>query len=374
MSSNLALLGCVLSVWASWSVHDYLQERIFRIPGFEFGFFMAFVLQSSSFLLSAVQSCAGRICSSSSPASAPTDELRDLEDQEARGSLLHERALERRATFLRTLLWYLLLSVLIAGANGMATAALNFVNMQVKVLFKSSKIVTVMLIGCFFGRHYQLDEYGCMLLVAFGLIVFFLAGGRTKLATSLVGGALLVAAVLCDSVVPNVQQRLLQDLSRPKSELVFHTNWMSALFTLVYITATGELFAAVTFLRIRRRAMLLLLLQSVAGYLGIISYLETVRRFGSKVTTVVTSCRKCFTIVLSVVLFGHVFTGFHLAGLVSVFTGVLLNVNLNLGCSRVLLPPALFVASVITFTLVSQPSQGGLLVMGLLKELLSMPL
>ena len=51
----------------------------------------------------------------------------------------------------RTFGWYLALSFLIASANGLSTAALSFVSMATKVLFKSSKIVTTMLLGvlCF---------------------------------------------------------------------------------------------------------------------------------------------------------------------------------------------------------------------------------
>ena len=99
-----------------------------------------------------------------------------------------------------------------------------------------------------------------------------------------------------------------------------------------YTTYTGELQAAVSFLRVRRRVALLLLLQSGAGYLGILSYLETVRRFGPKVTTIVTSSRKLFTIALSSVIFGHPLNGYHVAGVSAVFLGVLLNANANLAC------------------------------------------
>ena len=49
-STQLAL--CVAGVWIFWSLHDYLQERLFRAKGFHFGLFMAFTLQVTSFLLS----------------------------------------------------------------------------------------------------------------------------------------------------------------------------------------------------------------------------------------------------------------------------------------------------------------------------------
>lgn len=244
---------------------------------------MAFVLQASSFVLSAAQSFSRTLCAQELVEGSRS--AGDLEDVEAHGSLLQEKPQEIHAKRLQTIVWYALLSALIACANGTATAALNFVNMHVKVLFKSSKIVTVMLLGSAFGRLYRPTEYGCMLLVVLGLNTFFLASGQARLDSSITGVALLITAVLCDSLVPNVQQRLLQELKRPKDELVFHTNWISAVFTLAYIASTGELFAALTFLSSRRRVMWLLLLQSVAGYLGILAYLETIRHFGSKVTS-----------------------------------------------------------------------------------------
>ena len=181
-----------------------------------------------------------------------------------------------------------------------------------------------------------------MLLVVLGLVTFSLARARAAPKPFAAAGvALLVAAVLCDSLVPNVQQRLLQDLGRRKDELVFHTNWISALLTALYMVATGELPAALAFLSSRPSLVGLMTLQArprrrraaaavaaavpppragvsrpqsarrrraaqgLAGYLGILSYLETVRGYGSKVTTVVTSCRKLFTILLSAFLFSH---------------------------------------------------------------------
>jgi UDP-galactose transporter B1 len=238
--------------------------------------------------------------------------------------------------------WYLALSLLIAAANGAATAALNYVNMPTKVCFKSAKIVTVMLLGrlCF-GKNYPARVYVYMLNVVLGLACFLLALKGGALGSSLPGVALLTLSVLADSLVPNVQQRLLTVLARPKHELVFHSNWISALLTASYAATTGELSAALFFLRRRPYLALLLLAQSVCGYLGILVYLETVRGFGPKVTAVVTSCRKLFTIGVSAVVFSHPLNYFHVLGVAAVFAGVIWDVYGDLGCSRALAPPAL---------------------------------
>ena len=236
--------------------------------------------------------------------------------------------------------------MLIAASNGCSTAALNYVSMPVKVLFKSAKIVTVMLLGVLcFGRHYATSEYAYMVLVVGGLCTFMLADatGTAQLRASLVGITLLGLAVLADSLVPNVQQKLLA--TRPKQELIFHTNWVSAVLTLGYMVATGEAGLAYAFLARRPRVLALMLLQSLAGYLGILVYLETVGAFGSKVTVLVTSCRKLFTIGLSAVVFHHPLSMYHMLGVGAVFLGVLLNAERDRSCSPVVALPALLLTA-----------------------------
>ena len=311
---------------------------------------MAFSLQSVSFLLSLIYRVGEWLCEDSSDAELRRYEAdsaqRRRRDQEQGQGLLEgaepataEPAAAAVATW-RTLGLYFVLSLLIAAANSLATVALHFVSMQTKVLFKSSKIVTVMLLGTLlFRKVYAAAEYAYMALVVLGLAAFTLANSSAGSGSSLVGVALLTLAVLCDSLVPNVQQTLLR--TRPKQELIFHTNWVSALLTLGYMTATGEVFAAVHYLARHRRVLGLLLVQSVAGYCGILAYLETVRSFGPKVTTIVTSCRKLFTIGLSSLAFGHPLSGFHVAGVLAVFCGVTLNAYRDRACSRLLVLPAL---------------------------------
>lgn len=364
-----ARLGsCVASVWATWTVHDWLQERVFRVPGFHFGIFMAFCLQAVSVVLAlANQLAEGNSCKCLD-ATAEEKKRRDAEaarrreavmDEEQETGLLTEAeekdteppntasAVSSPISWL-TLSLYLLLSMLIAAANGAATAALNYVSMQTKVLFKSSKIITVMAVGAvLFRRFYRLDEYAYMLLVVCGLACFLLAGSAGALISSLPGVALLSLAVLSDSLVPNVQQTLL--LTRPKHEMIFHTNWISALLTLCYMALTGEAASATRFLSRRPRVMGLMLLQALCGYLGILAYLETVKTFGSKVTTIVTSCRKLFTILLSTLSFHHPLTGFHVAGVLSVFLGVVLNANADLRCSKLVAPPALLMMGILVY-------------------------
>ena len=132
--SPVALLGCVVAVYACWATHDYLQERVFKFPGFRFGFFMAFVLQLSSFVLALLQRLVTVLCVESTPQqqSQQSRQRRELMRVDEERTMLEEEEEEeaagasaRSTTQLRLLGWYLLLSALIATANGTSAAALN---------------------------------------------------------------------------------------------------------------------------------------------------------------------------------------------------------------------------------------------------------
>ena len=147
MSSEAAptptrLFVCVVGVWLTWTAHDYLQERIFKAPGFRFGLFMAFSLQTVSFILSLAYRIGVGLLDRSQAQRGKEEEarrLRAVEEEEEQGAGLmeeNEPPVETKpsgAEPLSALVWYLLLSLLIAAANGSASAALQYVNMQVKL-------------------------------------------------------------------------------------------------------------------------------------------------------------------------------------------------------------------------------------------------
>ena len=329
-----AQLGlCVAALWLAWGAHDYLQERIFR-HGFHHGFFMAFSMQTTTFTLSLLHqalrrgvSCRPRSSSVEAAVAPPVEPF----TPQLWG-------------------WYALISSCIALTNGMSTAALNYVSMPTKVMIKSSKVLAVMVLGtAAFGTRYEAGEYGAVALLCEGLMAFSISslgvsGSAEERAATMYGMLLLLAAVLVDSLLPNAQQLLLQQRRRPKEEVVRYTNWMSALLTLAYVCATGELRAALTFLRGRPRLALLMALQNCAGYVGVLAFLETVHRFGAKVTSIATSTRKLLTIALSSVAFRHAFSPTQLCGILAVFGGLVANnyaAHPAAKWTRRCLPPAL---------------------------------
>ena len=115
-------------------------------------------------------------------------------------------------------------------------------------------------------------------------------------------------------------------------KVAMHSNWMSGCLTLLIMLVTGEFFEAIAYLQVQPQALTLLVLSSVVGYTGVVSFLYLVQSFGAKNTVIVTSTRKVFTILVSIVQYSKPFHGLHALGLTAVTTGV--SSSLTLATSR----------------------------------------
>lgn len=230
---------------------------------------------------------------------------------------LRERSLTVRYSFLA-------LGACISLSSCLANGSLAYVSQPVKVLFKSSKILPVIFFRAILGNASANSwaDYGYGLALAVGLALFSFSdvagsvGSRAEATEQLKGCLMLVASVCLDAVAPNLQERLLRRFAQPRSAVVFNTNALSGVLTAGLWLPSGEAVASVRYLSANTHALKALLLQSLAGYLGIVAYLGCIKHAGSKATVLVTTARKLFTIALSYSVFsGSAFTGRHALGL-----------------------------------------------------------
>jgi len=228
----------------------------------------------------------------------------------------------------RTAYYYVAIATLLVVNNGMGTAALAMVSLPVKVIFKSSKLIPTMVIGILFGRHYSWFQYVAAVLFCVGLVSFSLADARANnVMFKIKGVILLCCSVTADALIPNTQEFLINGLNQSKQKVAFHSNWMSGAMTLLFTLATGEFVAAIAYVTENPKALAVLLCTSVIGYTGIVSFLFLVQSFGAKNTVIVTSTRKVFTILVSILQYGKPFSSLHGLGLLSMTLGVILTIK-----------------------------------------------
>ena len=311
-------------------------------------------------------------------------------------------------------LWiYIKLSALVYGATACSTMSLTYegVSYVTKVVFKSAKLIPTMIVGVIMDAHsaksgrivkkrkYSAWEYASALLLCLGAAGFcmspgYLKGGEeegdsitgeenakdsnTEDEVKLggqhwIGILLLTLSVICDALVPNLQQQLMQGISSdssadsslpPKNSedelemkplvhdeeggggkqtqsvnnkmekksnnglssqaLLVNTNSIG--FTLLLLsTIVGRSFIPiVTFLVTHPHFLILHLLVGVGLGTAVLAYTELIRRSGPAVAVAVATLRKVVTILLSYIIFPKPMTLIHVisAGLVVLGLGL----------------------------------------------------
>lgn len=207
---------------------------------------------------------------------------------------------------------YMVVALCYLSAMLFSFTALNHMSYPMQALGKSCKMVPVMVMGVFIRRkRYSLREVLCVFLVTAGVAAFSFkpkkAGGGDGPTTPL-GAALLLASLTMDGVTGPLQERLVACHAPTTHQLMFWQNAASVVWLAVGLAVTGEGAAAVAFCS-RHYAtsplvgnMLKFAVVSAAGQ-NFIFY--CVRHFSALVTTTITTTRKMFTVLLSIVVFEH---------------------------------------------------------------------
>ncbi|EGD75317.1 hypothetical protein PTSG_06967 [Salpingoeca rosetta] len=208
--------------------------------------------------------------------------------------------------------------------------ALKYVSYPTQVLAKSCKLVPVLLVNVLvYSRTATFLQYVHVALVTAGIVLFRLKNtDAAQEHNSLYGIGLLLLSLLLDGVTGPTQQHLKERYSPSPFQLMRYCNLWGSLLIIALLVASGEFLSGVMFLLQPEHAPLLsrVVLFSLAGAAGQAFIYTTLLEFGALTLTTVTTTRKFFTILFSVVLYGHVLSAVQWAGVALVFVGLSLDV------------------------------------------------
>jgi drug/metabolite transporter (DMT)-like permease len=138
------------------------------------------------------------------------------------------------------------------------------------------------------------------------------------------GPILLGISVIFDSIIPNLQEQLLQVTRVQPSLMILVSNATMCIVLMIYTFYSGELRTAYMYCIAHPSASIVLLAQGVCAYLGLRCYLIIIRDHGGVIGVLLANARKVVTIILSFILFAKPFNREHVGGLVLVCLGVYL--------------------------------------------------
>ncbi|KAJ6446409.1 solute carrier family 35 member B1 protein [Purpureocillium lavendulum] len=245
-----------------------------------------------------------------------------------------------------------LVAVTSSLASPFGYASLAHIDYITFLLAKSCKLLPVMFLHItLFRKRYPLYKYLVVAAVTAGVAVFTLHSGRKHKPSSarsegsnVAWGLLLLGINLLFDGLTNSTQDYIFQTFRPYSgpQMMCANNMMSTLVTGLYLLASpylvstglgdwfgmdvagsaGELGAALDFMRRYPSVWKDVLGFAACGAVGQVFIFYTLSTFSSVLLVTVTVTRKMFTMILSVVAFGHRLTHMQWLGVGLVFGGI----------------------------------------------------
>lgn len=205
--------------------------------------------------------------------------------------------------------------------------ALRWVPYPTQVIGKSAKPIPVMVLGVLIGnKKYPLLKYLFILMIVIGVALFMYKDGKVN--TSVddqhigIGEILLFLSLSMDGLTGAIQDRMRAASAPSGLQMMLAMNGWSTIMLSVGLLATGELFEFVEFTVRYPQLLSHLSLLALTGAIGQLFIFMMVSAFGPLSCSVVTTTRKFFTVLFSVIFFGNALASRQWIGAILVFAGL----------------------------------------------------
>ncbi|XP_066260620.1 solute carrier family 35 member B1 homolog [Euwallacea similis] len=229
-----------------------------------------------------------------------------------------------------THLYYASVSVTYLLAMVASNMALQWVPYPTQVVGKSAKPIPVLLLGVLVGKKsYALKKYLFIFIIVIGIVMFMLKENAMKGESDVsgfgVGELLLILSLVMDGLMGAIQERIRAEAKPSGLQMMLQQNGWSSIFLIIIILLSGELFQFIEFAKIFPDVYLNIFFIGVASAVGQLFLFNMVSEFGPLPLSIVTTTRKFFTVLGSVIFFGNALTGRQWMGAVLVFLGLFLD-------------------------------------------------
>jgi adenosine 3'-phospho 5'-phosphosulfate transporter B2 len=207
-------------------------------------------------------------------------------------------------------------------------ASLKYVSFPLQTIFKSSKVIPVMIMGLLLkGTKYPLGQYVEALLITLGVAVFSLASKSSDkdTTTEIIGFVFLVAYVCFDSFTSQWQDKIYHTYGKGNVDpyqMMLGVNTSAIIITTAGLLLSGDFPIVIEFLKVNPMVFQYNVITAITSASGQLCIYYTIKEFGPIVFTIIMTTRQMISICISSIIFGHTMNVYSLLGAVIVF-GVL---------------------------------------------------
>jgi UDP-galactose transporter B1 len=222
--------------------------------------------------------------------------------------------------------------LLIAGCNFgsvfLASQALAFISFPIQALMKSSKIISILIVSFLLGSKAQhtKSQYFCGIIITAGIIIFNLTNEKKKGGddhdTSVIGLVIILASLFCDGVLGTRQGEVKKKFNPSAWDQMESLNKWAGIICFSLSIITFQFGGFIKFVIANPLVITDLTLLAILGTFGQIFIFYTIFNFSPLILSIVTTTRKFFTVLASIMIYKHNITQWQWFSIVLVFIGV----------------------------------------------------
>lgn len=205
-------------------------------------------------------------------------------------------------------------------------ASLKYVSFPVQTVFKSSKVIPVMLMGKVLkGTKYSTQKYCEALMITIGVAIFSLSSRESTSddKTDLLGYIFLLTYITFDSFTSQWQDKIYQTYGRQNIDpyqMMLGVNTSAIIITTSGLIISGDFPIVIEFLKANPSVFQYNVITAITSASGQLCIYYTIKEFGPIAFTIIMTTRQMISICLSAVVFGHTISFKSIIGACVVFS------------------------------------------------------
>jgi len=207
-------------------------------------------------------------------------------------------------------------------------ASLRYVSFPVQTVFKSSKIIPVMIMGKVLkGTSYPYSQYFEALLITVGVAIFSVASksSDSETTTEIIGLLFMCTYITFDCFTSQWQSKIYDKYGKSNVDpyqMMLGVNTSAIIMTTFGLLVGGDIPKIIEFFKVNPTVLQYNIVTAITSASGQLFIYTTIKEFGPIVFTVIMTTRQMISICISSILFGHTMTWKAAVGATLVF-GVL---------------------------------------------------
>jgi len=209
----------------------------------------------------------------------------------------------------------------------LAAQALSYVAFPIQAIMKSSKIISILIVSLILrikGQHTR-SQYICGFLITAGIVVFNLTsekGGKHDQDTSIIGLVALMISLFCDGLLGVIQGEVKKKFNPTSWDQMESLNKWAAILCTIVALVSGQAMSFIEYVKEYPAVVNDIAIVSVLGTLGQVFIFYTIANFSPLLLSIVTTTRKFFTVLFSIMYFNHQLNYLQWVSIGLVFVGV----------------------------------------------------